>query len=108
MRGLGIDLCEVERIERALKRVEAIVQGDPLNPATMIGAQASSEQLEKILSYLDIGRQEGAEVLTGGGPLRSLCRGSIIYAKHTHTRAGKRCQQLCLIKILLSVCCDAQ
>ncbi|MBZ9862196.1 aldehyde dehydrogenase [Mesorhizobium sp. CA12] len=53
-------------IERALKRVEAIVQGDPLDPATMIGAQASSEQLEKILSYFDIGRQEGAEVLTGG------------------------------------------
>src|SRR3982750_871686 len=43
-------------MERALKRVEAIVQGDPLNPATMIGAQASSEQLEKILSYFDIGR----------------------------------------------------
>jgi len=53
-------------MEKALKRVEAIVQGDPLDPATMIGAQASSEQLEKILSYLDIGRQEGAEVLTGG------------------------------------------
>ena len=53
-------------MERALKRVEAIVQGDPLDPATMIGAQASSEQLDKILSYLDIGRQEGAEVLTGG------------------------------------------
>ncbi|RUV45050.1 aldehyde dehydrogenase family protein [Mesorhizobium sp. M1A.T.Ca.IN.004.03.1.1] len=53
-------------MERALKRVEAIVQGDPLDPATMIGAQASSEQLEKILSYFDIGRQEGAEVLTGG------------------------------------------
>ncbi|MBZ9657097.1 aldehyde dehydrogenase [Phyllobacterium lublinensis] len=53
-------------MERALKRVEAIVQGDPLDPATMIGAQASSEQLEKILSYLDIGKQEGAEVLTGG------------------------------------------
>ncbi len=51
---------------KAIKRVEAIVQGDPLDPATMIGAQASSEQLEKILSYLDIGRQEGAEVLTGG------------------------------------------
>ena len=46
-------------MERALKRVEAIVQGDPLDPATMIGAQASSEQLEKILSYFDIGRQEG-------------------------------------------------
>jgi aldehyde dehydrogenase len=53
-------------MERALKRVKAIVQGDPLDPATMIGAQASSEQLEKILSYFDIGRQEGAEVLTGG------------------------------------------
>src|SRR5438105_7388514 len=53
-------------MERALKRVEAIVQGDPLDPATMLGAQASSEQLEKILSYFDIGRQEGAQVLTGG------------------------------------------
>src|SRR5450756_1651718 len=53
-------------MERALKRVEAIVQGDPLDPATMLGAQVSSEQLEKILSYFDIGRQEGAEVLTGG------------------------------------------
>ena len=53
-------------MERALKRVEAIVQGDPLDPATMIGAQASSEQLEKILSYFDIGRKEGAEVLIGG------------------------------------------
>ena len=54
-------------MEKALARVAAIVQGDPLDPATMIGAQASSEQLEKILSYLDIGRQEGAEVLAGGG-----------------------------------------
>ncbi|WP_290751629.1 aldehyde dehydrogenase [Amaricoccus sp.] len=54
-------------IERAIARTEAIVQGDPFDPATMIGAQASSEQFEKILSYLDIGRQEGAEVLTGGG-----------------------------------------
>ncbi|MBB5693343.1 aldehyde dehydrogenase [Muricoccus pecuniae] len=53
-------------MERAIKRVEAIVQGDPLDPATMIGAQASSEQLEKILSYIDIGKQEGAEILTGG------------------------------------------
>ncbi len=53
-------------MEKALKRVDAIVQGDPLDPATMIGAQASSEQMEKILSYFDIGRQEGAEVLIGG------------------------------------------
>jgi aldehyde dehydrogenase len=53
-------------MERALKRVGEIVQGDPLVPATMIGAQASSEQMDKILSYFDIGRQEGAEVLIGG------------------------------------------
>ena len=53
-------------MERVLKRVEAIKQGNPLDPETMIGAQASSEQLEKILSYLDIGKQEGAELLAGG------------------------------------------
>ncbi|SEM51388.1 aldehyde dehydrogenase [Sphingomonas gellani] len=53
-------------MERAVKRVEAMIQGDPLDPQTMVGAQASSEQMEKILSYLDIGRGEGAEVLTGG------------------------------------------
>src|SRR5690242_12985796 len=53
-------------MERALKRVAAIVQGDPRDAATMIGAQASSEQLEKILSYIDIGKQEGAKVLAGG------------------------------------------
>jgi aldehyde dehydrogenase len=51
---------------RALDRVAAINQGDPRNPATMIGAQASNEQMEKILSYIDIGKQEGAQLLTGG------------------------------------------
>ncbi len=51
---------------RALERIEAIVQGDPLDTATMIGAQASAEQLEKILGYIEIGRQEGAELLAGG------------------------------------------
>jgi aldehyde dehydrogenase len=54
-------------MERALQRVKAIVQGSPLDPATMIGAQASAEQQQKILSYIDIGRQEGAELLIGGG-----------------------------------------
>ncbi|MCB1520438.1 MAG: aldehyde dehydrogenase family protein, partial [Hyphomicrobiaceae bacterium] len=53
-------------MDRAIKRVEAIRQGNPLDPSTMIGAQASNDQLEKILSYIDIGRQEGAQVLTGG------------------------------------------
>ena len=55
-----------EFMERAIARVEAITQGNPLDPSTMIGAQASSEQQKKILSYLQIGRDEGAEVLTGG------------------------------------------
>ena len=53
-------------MERAVARTQKIIQGNPLDPATMIGAQASNDQLEKILSYLDIGRQEGAKVLTGG------------------------------------------
>lgn len=49
-----------------IARTEAIVPGHPLDTDTMIGAQASNDQLEKILSYFDIGRQEGARVLTGG------------------------------------------
>ncbi|KQM80351.1 aldehyde dehydrogenase [Xylophilus sp. Leaf220] len=53
-------------IERALERVKAIKQGHPLEADTMIGAQASQEQLEKILSYIDLGKQEGAECLIGG------------------------------------------
>lgn len=53
-------------MERALQRVAAIRQGSPLDIATMIGAQASQEQQDKILQYLQIGRDEGAEVLIGG------------------------------------------
>jgi aldehyde dehydrogenase len=52
-------------MERAVARTKKIKQGHPLD-ATMIGAQASNDQLEKILSYFDIGKQEGAKVLTGG------------------------------------------
>src|SRR5271167_5027318 len=53
-------------MERAVARTNKIKQGHPLDLTTMIGAQASNDQLEKILSYFDIGKQEGAEVLTGG------------------------------------------
>ncbi|SEO74172.1 aldehyde dehydrogenase [Aquisalimonas asiatica] len=53
-------------MDRVVERWGRIKQGNPLDPETMIGAQASSEQLEKILSYIDIGKQEGAEVLAGG------------------------------------------
>lgn len=53
-------------IERCVARVKAIKLGNPLDTDTMVGAQASSDQLEKILSYLDIGKKEGAKVLVGG------------------------------------------
>ena len=53
-------------MQRVLARVAAIKQGNPLDTETMIGAQASKEQLTKILTYLDLGRQEGAELLAGG------------------------------------------
>lgn len=55
-------------IERAIERTRAVKQGNPLDPTTMIGAQASSDQKEKILSYLEIGKGEGAQLLTGGKP----------------------------------------
>jgi aldehyde dehydrogenase len=57
-------------MERAVARVKTIKQGSPLDPATMIGAQASREQLDKILSYIDIGKGEGAQCLTGGRQAR--------------------------------------
>jgi aldehyde dehydrogenase len=53
-------------MEKAVERVRAMKQGHPLDDSTMVGAQASNDQLEKILSYIDIGRQEGANVLIGG------------------------------------------
>ncbi|MBV9655226.1 MAG: aldehyde dehydrogenase family protein [Acetobacteraceae bacterium] len=53
-------------MERAVARTRKIIQGNPLDNQTMVGAQASNDQLEKILAYLDIGRKEGAKVLTGG------------------------------------------
>jgi aldehyde dehydrogenase len=57
-------------MERALARLAAIRQGDPLDPSTMIGAQASEEQQKKILKYIDIGKKEGAELLAGGSAAR--------------------------------------
>jgi len=55
-----------EFLEQCVKRTEQIKQGHPLDTDTMIGAQASNDQFEKILSYIDIGRKEGAKCLTGG------------------------------------------
>jgi aldehyde dehydrogenase len=53
-------------MERAVARTKRIVEGNPLDARTMIGAQASNDQLEKILSYIEIGKQEGARILCGG------------------------------------------
>jgi aldehyde dehydrogenase len=53
-------------MDRAIQRVLKVKQGHPMDSATMIGAQASNDQLEKILSYIEIGKSEGARVLTGG------------------------------------------
>lgn len=55
-----------EFMARCLQRVEAIKMGDPLDLNTMMGAQASNDQYEKILNYIDVGKQEGAELLIGG------------------------------------------
>ena len=53
-------------MERAVDRVKKITQGDPLDSSTMVGAQASAEQFEKIMSYLDVGKNEGAKCPIGG------------------------------------------
>ena len=55
-----------EFIERVKARTEQIKRGNPLDTETMVGAQASQQQFDKILSYIEIGKQEGAEVLFGG------------------------------------------
>ncbi len=54
-------------IEKVLERANNIKQGNPLDTETMVGAQASQEQLDKILSYMEVARSEGAEFLMGGG-----------------------------------------
>ncbi|QOT00075.1 aldehyde dehydrogenase family protein [Brevibacterium sp. JNUCC-42] len=78
-------------MEKALARVAAIKQGNPLDTETMIGAQASSEQIEKILSYLEIGKAEGAECLIGGE--RNLLGGELeggYYVKPTVFKGHNR------------------
>ena len=65
-RALVQKSIHAEFMERAVDRARKHVPGNPLDPATTVGAQASNDQLEKILSYLDIGKKEGAKVLLGG------------------------------------------
>ena len=56
-----------EFLAKVVERIGQIKRGNPLDTETMVGAQASQEQFDKILGYIDIGREEGAEVLAGGG-----------------------------------------
>ncbi len=72
-----------EFIAKCLKRVEAITMGDPLDAGTMMGAQASNDQYEKILNYIDIGKQEGAEVLMGGEAYKNDTHPNGFYIKPT-------------------------
>ncbi len=65
-RGLIQNSIIEQFLPAATDRVKAIVQGNPLDTATMLGAQASNDQLEKILSYIKIGSEEGARIITGG------------------------------------------
>src|SRR5277367_3714025 len=65
-RALISDKIMGQFLERAVERTRKHVNGNPLDLATTVGAQASNDQLEKILSYFDIGQQEGAKVITGG------------------------------------------
>jgi aldehyde dehydrogenase len=55
-----------EFLELAAIRAKAVRQGDPLDTETMLGSQASTDQLEKVLSYIEIGKGEGAKIITGG------------------------------------------
>ena len=62
-------------MEKAIERVNKVKQGNPLEADTMIGAQASNDQMEKILSYIDIGQKEGAKLLAGGD--RNMLEGDL-------------------------------
>ena len=70
-------------MEKCLARIEAIKQGDPMDSSTMMGAQASQDQYEKILNYIDIGKQEGAELLIGGEKFENETHPEGFYIKPT-------------------------
>ncbi|KAA0630985.1 aldehyde dehydrogenase family protein, partial [Escherichia coli] len=65
-------------LERAIERVKRIKTGHPLDTETMIGAQASQEQQDKILGCIATGREEGAEILTGGAERHEVAQGFYI------------------------------
>jgi aldehyde dehydrogenase len=72
-----------EFMKRCLERIEKIKLGNPMEPETMMGAQASKDQFEKILHYIDIGKQEGAELLAGGEKFDNPAHPEGFYIKPT-------------------------
>nr|WP_309109187.1 aldehyde dehydrogenase family protein [Arcobacter sp. F155] len=70
-------------MKRVLERIEAITLGDPLHPNNMMGAQCSQNQKEKILEYIKIGKEEGAECLIGGEALENSKYPNGFYIKPT-------------------------
>ena len=70
-------------MKRCLERIEQIKMGNPMETETMMGAQASKDQFEKILHYIDIGKQEGAELLTGGEKFDNPAHPEGFYIKPT-------------------------
>ena len=82
-----------EFMARCLERIGAIKQGNPLDPATMIGPQVSKAQLEKIESYVKIGLDEGAEVLFGGerAPVDGRVRRTATTSSRPYSRATTPC-----------------
>ncbi len=72
-----------EFMARCLKRVEAIKMGDTLDLSTQMGAQASNDQYQKILNYIDVGKQEGAELLIGGEAYKNEIYPDGFYIKPT-------------------------
>ena len=77
-------------MERFIARVEAIKMGHPLDGSTMMGAQASNDQYEKILKYIKIGKEEGCEVLTGGEPAYVDGLGEGYYIKPTVLKGNNK------------------
>ena len=70
-------------MEKCLKRIEAIKMGDPMESDTMMGAQVSNDQYQKILNYIDIGKQEGAELLIGGAKFENKAHPDGFYIQPT-------------------------
>ena len=71
-----------EFLAKVLERAAQIKQGNPLDTETMVGAQASQQQLDKVLSYMEIGRNEGAEILIGGS--RNVLEGNLAGGYYIH------------------------